>query len=646
MKKTLLSVAACLAIGITGHAQLTENFESTTGTGLPSGWTQSVGTGTPNDSVGWNSGTNTSLGSTDFAMYPHTRYVAVNDDKYGGAANTNTFLMSPSFSIPAGSWWLKFECSYLKGTYMSITEAATVEVSTDGGTIWNVVSTLNANASLWWEPRYIDLSAYAGMPNVKVGFRYKDNGGWLFGWGIDDVSVFSPPANDIQLVAIAPVDGNPNGYGVAGSNITITGQVRNNGGTAISSYNIKYVFNGGSVVTNAVSGTPVAPFTTGTFSATTPVTLPAAVGPYQLTTWAELTGDVNATNDSVGLDSLYTVAFMPTKTMAVEEGTGTWCQWCPRGIVYMDSLHTLYGSGVSLVAVHNNDPMEVTAYDAWMGTQIGGYPSVMVDRRYEMDPSQLLDAYTALHDDFSFANVTAVPTLAGTSLSVAVTVKPAININGAKLALVITEDNLSGTTTAWAQANAYSGSTSNFLTGQGVNYNALPSPIPASQMHYDFVARSIDPSATGGAGLVPASMVYNTDYNYTFNKTLTSTWVNNKLHGVVLLLDGNNGSVLNSANFSVSVGINDLNAGIENFVILPNPASTQASVIFDLKNSGNVQMEVYDMLGRIVHTVPSSYMPSGTGRITVPLTDFAPGIYNVKVQTENGIISGKFNVVK
>jgi hypothetical protein len=117
MKKILLSAAACLALGVSSYGQFTENFETTSGTALPVGWTQVVATPPPSDSVGWNSGTNTTLGSTDFPMFTHTRYVAVNDDKYGGAANTNTLLISPTFSLGAGSWWLKFACSYIKGTY-------------------------------------------------------------------------------------------------------------------------------------------------------------------------------------------------------------------------------------------------------------------------------------------------------------------------------------------------------------------------------------------------------------------------------------------------------------------------------------------------------------------------------------------------
>lgn len=647
MKKHLLGMMVAIATTGVATAQLTENFETTTGSALPAGWSQTVAAGVLTDSTGWLSGTNTSLGSSDFPMSPHTRFVAVNDDKYPGANNGNSFLMSPVFSLGTGSsWWLKFACSYLAGTYSGASENATVEVSTDGGSTWTVLTTLTENAADWWEPRYIDMSAYAGMSNLKIGFRYKDNGGWLFGFGIDDVEVMAPPANELALTSIAPLEGTPNSYGLAGSGVTVTGTVFNNGGSTVTSFDVKYVFNGGAVVTNPVTGVSIAPFTSGTFTATTPVTLPSAVGAYNLKVWAELAGDTNPANDSAANNRLNTVAFLPTKKLAIEEGTGTWCQWCPRGLVYMDSLHVLYGDNVSLVAVHNSDPMEVPAYDSWLGGQIGGYPSVVVDRRMEADPSELLDVYTQHATDFGFADITTTPTLTGSNLSVDVKVRPALALTGAKLALVMTENDVTGTGAGWAQANAYSGSSSVFLSGGGVNYNALPNPIPASQMNYDFVARSIDPDPAGGAGLLPASMSHSTDYTYTFNKPLSTSWTTNKLHGVVLLIDGTSGAVLNSQNFGISLGVDELSAGVQHFVVAPNPANHVAQVIFDLQEASEVSVEVVDMLGRVVWSQGAHKMIAGTNIVQLPMALLANGMYHARVKTATGVASAQFSVMK
>ena len=648
MKKILLTIAGCVAMGVSGFAQLAlQDFESTTGTALPTGWSQTVAAGLPNDSVGWNTGINTALASTDFAIPAHTRFVAVNDDKHQGAANTNTFLSSPSFALGTGSWYLNFDCSYLHRTYMSITEAATVEVSTDGGTTWTVLATLDGNSAYWWESRYINMSAYAGMSNVKVGFRYKDNTGWVYGLALDNIKVFQPAVNDIALIGIGPATGTPASYGLAGTTKNVLGAVFNNGSTTITSFNAVYVFNGGAPVVSTISGVSIAPFTTATFTCTTPVTMPAAVGPYQLRLLANVTGDVNAVNDTSVLDTLTTVGFLPTKVLAFEEGTGTWCQWCPRGAVFMDSLHTLYGNNVSLIAVHNrtSDPMQIPAYDAYVSSNIGGYPSVLMDRKAEYDPSELLGAYTDHSGDFGFADITATPTWTTTNLSVGVTVKPAIDLNGATIALVVTEDSVHGTASGYNQANAYSSNPTSSLTGGGINYNALPNPIPAASMYYSHVARSITPSVTGSTTLLPASMTNGTTYNCTMSAPITSTWAYNKLHGVVLLL-GANGNVLNSRSFSKALGVSNIEAGIENVVVFPNPASTTATLVFDMKNSAKVDVTVFDMLGRVVYTTPATQVAAGTDRISIPLNNFSTGTYTVKVQTETGMISTKFNVVK
>jgi hypothetical protein len=126
---------------------------------------------------------------------------------------------------------------------------------------------------------------------------------------------------------------------------------------------------------------------------------------------------------------------------------------------------------------------------------------------------------------------------------------------------------------------------------------------------------------------------------------LDATWVTNKLHGVVMLL-GSDGSVLNSANFTSALGISDVAAGIENVLVVPNPATSLATVIFDLKNTGNIQLSVFDVMGRVVYSLPSANLSAGTNRIAIPVADFANGMYHVKINTEAGTITEKFNVIK
>ena len=647
MKKTFtfLMLSACLGISAKSIAQLSENFEGTTGTALPAGWTQNT---VPTDSTGWKSGDNTTLGSTYYAMNAHTRFVGVNDDAHQFADNGNELLKTPSFSLVGSTNpYLSFDCCYTMNTYGGFTEAATVEASTDGGATWTVVSTLAANSLYWWEPRYISLSAYAGMSNVMLGFRYKDNTGWLYGFCIDNVNVFTPPANDLGLTSIAPMVGSAGAYALTGGSISMTGSVFNYGSTAVSSYQINYLFNTGSVVSNTISGT-IAPFTSANFTDPTAVTMPATAGAYPIRMWVSLTGDANATNDSSAMDTLTAVTFMPTKKLAIEEATGTWCGWCVRGIVYMDSLKELYGNGVSLVAVHDADPMTVTAYDTWMGTQISGYPSVVIDRTFTDDPSSLLDIYTAHHADFGFADITITPTWTTSSISVATSVKPALDLNGDyRLVMVLTEDRVHGAGSTWDQHNYYSSSSQNLpLTGQGVNYQDSTNPIPAASMYFNHVGRVVSPSVSGTAGVLPSAMTAGSTYTATLSASIPSGDNINFMHCIVMLVDNATGHVLNTQNADLTLGVANVNSGVEGVNVYPNPAVDAATVRFDLQSASKVSVEIADVAGRVVSVVPSADFASGANHISISTSDLAAGVYNVKVITENGVSTQKLTVIK
>ena len=53
---------------------------------------------------------------------------------------------------------------------------------------------------------------------------------------------------------------------------------------------------------------------------------------YNLNICAEISGvvDGDASNNCVS-HTVSGQSFVPTKHVVIEEGTGTWCGWCPRG---------------------------------------------------------------------------------------------------------------------------------------------------------------------------------------------------------------------------------------------------------------------------------------------------------------------------
>ena len=94
-----------------------------------------------------------------------------------------------------------------------------------------------------------------------------------------------------------------------------------------------------------------------------------------------------------------------------------------------------------------------------MSARVDGYPSVLADRKTEDDPSDVFDLYMDHYYDFAFANLSATSSYNSTSreLTVDVTTHPAVDLNGTyRLALVLTEDGVHGTTSGYAQVNYYS----------------------------------------------------------------------------------------------------------------------------------------------------------------------------------------------
>jgi photosystem II stability/assembly factor-like uncharacterized protein len=59
----------------------------------------------------------------------------------------------------------------------------------------------------------------------------------------------------------------------------------------------------------------------------------------------------------------------------------------------------------------------------------------------------------------------------------------------------------------------------------------------------------------------------------------------------------------------------------------PNPFTNQTTIRFDIKNTANVSIKMYDQMGRLVRTVAEEQMESGEKRIIFDASNLAPGMY-------------------
>lgn len=80
----------------------------------------------------------------------------------------------------------------------------------------------------------------------------------------------------------------------------------------------------------------------------------------------------------------YTVMeFVPVTRPLMEEYTGLWCTYCPRGFVAMEKMAELYPDEFVCVSYHDGD---ILSYVSNFPSQPSGYPSAFLNRGSETDP--------------------------------------------------------------------------------------------------------------------------------------------------------------------------------------------------------------------------------------------------------------------
>lgn len=99
------------------------------------------------------------------------------------------------------------------------------------------------------------------------------------------------------------------------------------------------------------------------------------VGPINITL-DKVNGVANANSGKSAELTLSILRLLPKKRPVVEEYTGLWCGWCPRGYVGMETMSHEQPDFIG-VAIHNEDPMEVTKD---FPSPVAGFPSCYIDR--------------------------------------------------------------------------------------------------------------------------------------------------------------------------------------------------------------------------------------------------------------------------
>jgi hypothetical protein len=562
----------------------------------------------------------------------------------GGTILTpDNWMVSPAIDLTgaSGNVFLEWKAYGQDQSWAQENYTVYVATASDIATLGASSTSFNevVGTSTGYVSRNLDVTSFAGQ-TIYVGFRHH-NVSDQFRLNIDDVTVRTFNNDDVALA-----DLNLPRYGIVNTDYTLEMVVNNMGGNAITSVDAEWT--DGTTTNTATISVNIAGGASANINHPDAVNYSSIVGN---TITATITG-VNGGADNNPADNSLSVPFNTmtqagTKAVLIEEATGTWCGWCPRGTVGLDYMSSTYPNTVVGVAVHNGDPMTVSAYDTGVnGLTGGGFPNSTVDRTLNgVDPGQtsLQGAYNAQINNVVPLDLSAGASQVGNNLTISANASFYTDFSAAdfRLAVIITEDGVTGTTSGYNQVNYYSGG------GQGAmgGYENLPDPVPASQMVYNHVGRAILGGFNGQAGSVPAVINAGDNVSYDFNYTIPAASNQDNMHIVVLLIDQADGSIVSAVQSSVTQALSvEEVSGIDSIKIYPNPAKDNINIAFEASN-GDYTVTVTDMLGRTV--INKSYEGLfGNQNIELPVSQLNAGHYIMNINDGNASYSSKFVVSK
>ena len=167
--------------------------------------------------------------------------------------------------------------------------------------------------------------------------------------------------------------------------------IENHGADVLTSLHLTWE-QGGNSFTDTVTGLNLSTFGTKEITHNIPFDLSVA-GEYPINVMVSMPNGVadEEPEDNGGSRNLYGLDVQLPKMVVVEEATGTWCGWCPRGAVNMDLIAADHSDVAIPIAVHNGDPMTISSYNGPFSATVGGYPSGHLDRKItDINPSAFI----------------------------------------------------------------------------------------------------------------------------------------------------------------------------------------------------------------------------------------------------------------
>lgn len=447
---------------------------------------------------------------------------------------------------------------------------------------------------------------------------------------------------------------------IAGNKVEMRGSIFNNGTTVVNSFTGEAMI-GGEVISVSEDGLELEKGDMYEFVIDDAFVVETGYNTYTFNVTSVNNGtyvDQDICNDE-GAVILFGVEPAEHKKIIVEEATGTWCGFCPRGTVWMDRMQNRYPEHFIGIAVHGgnaSEPMLDEDYDTGLG--IGAYPNAKVNRGSVIDPSAIENPVLTAVTEPSYAMMEHGAlwdeNTRELTISLDVTALETLN-SGYKVNIALTEDGVTGTTGFYNQANYFSFQTNNadMIGDDGVNWKDLPDPVLAADMVYDHVARAILAPFDGKENSFKEDLGVEEAKTFNFTYTIPAEFDEENMHIISMLINpngtintGESTTIIEAVEngFSLATSVSSIELGNATS-IYPNPMSEYTTVDINLVKTTDVTIEIMDLSGK------SSFLRTYEGvngffRRNVDTSNLPVGSYVMKIKTDDYFTSKKISVVR
>lgn len=444
--------------------------------------------------------------------------------------------------------------------------------------------------------------------------------------------------NDIALQAISTPQ-----FHLVNTPIALTGTLLNTGETTLHTFRLNWS-DGTTAHSHNITDVAVLPGQSFEFTHNVPFVAGNAKS-HNLSVWVDQpNGELDTNPGNNGKTTVVSaVTNTPIRRVLVEEGTGTWCGWCPRGFYWMSYMHENYPETFIGVAVHNGDPMAISAYDNAIG--FSAYPSAHVNRK-KLNigvGENFIDEYEEAITEIVPFDISVIATYQEDSpdeLSITARVEFVTELSDIdyRFGGAILENGVIGEGTPYNQANFYSFQAADLpLSGFGYDWQALPNPVVAAEMVYPDVARSLLGPFNGLPASIPGDVSVGQVVERSFTYFVPATVNIEQVRAVVWVIDNETGQIINSAFDGASLPVNTSEVLANNALnVFPNPFQDQLNLQLTLDQTVEVEAQLFNALGQLVNTQTYGAM-MGEQTLSFYTPTLANGLYTVVVKAGNQV---------